>query len=415
MIGSIVEWYDFYIYGTAAALVFGRAYFPASNPTLSTLAAFLTLAVGLFARPIGAAVFGHFGDRIGRKSMLMLSLFMMGAPTALIGMLPTYDSIGIAAPILLVILRILQGLAIGGEWGGAVLLAVEHASGPRRALFGSFPQMGIPGGVILSIGAFALASLLPEDQFQAWGWRLPFLLSVILVLFGVIARRKVAESPDFARARDLGRVRHAPVLAVVKETPRSLLLTIGIKVGEVTLFYSVTVFFLSYLTKLGIPRSTVLNLVLVGAAVAFVMMPIAGMLGDRVGARPLYIFGSALLAIVAVPMFMMLQTANLTLVAIATIIPIGLVFPLMLGPQAEMCAGQFPPELRFSGMSIGIGLASALAGGLAPAIATGLVAQWQSVVPVGAYLCFMGVVSCISSILMKKTSSTQSAQLPSLD
>jgi MHS family shikimate/dehydroshikimate transporter-like MFS transporter len=401
MIGSIIEWYDFYIFGTAAALVFGKAYFPSTNSTLSTLAALSTLAVGLFARPIGAAVFGHFGDRIGRKKMLMLSLFMMGIPTALIGLLPTYASIGIAAPILLVALRIVQGLAIGGEWGGAVLLAVEHASGPRRALYGSFPQMGIPGGVILSIGAFALASLLPEADFQSWGWRLPFLFSVLLVVFGYFARRKIGESPDFEEAKSKGRVHRSPSLALFRLAPKSLLLTIGIKAGEVTLFYSITVFLLSYLTKLGMSRGSVLNTVLIGAGVALVMMPISGMLGDRIGARRLYQIGAALLALGAIPLFMMLQTANPTLVTIGIIGSIGLIFPLMLGPQAEMCAGQFPPELRYSGMSIGIGLASAIAGGLAPIVATSLVAAWGSAVPMGFYLCLMALISLVSCSLMR--------------
>jgi len=407
MIGSIIEWYDFYIFGTAAALVFGRAYFPASNATLSSLAALSTLAVGLFARPVGAAVFGHFGDRIGRKAMLMLSLFMMGLPTALIGLLPTFASIGVAAPILLVALRIVQGLAIGGEWGGAVLLAVEHADGPRRSLFGSFPQMGIPGGVILSIGAFALASLLPENDFQAWGWRLPFLFSIVLVVFGFIARRRIGESPDFAQARAEGRVHRAPALAVLRLAPRALLLSVGIKVGEVTLFYCVTVFLLSYLTKIGMHRTTVLATVLTGAAVALVMMPITGMFGDRIGTRRLYAIGTALLAAVAVPMFLMLQTADTLLVAVGVIASIGLIFPLMLGPQAEMCASQFPPELRYSGMSIGIGLASAIAGGLAPIVATSLVAGWGSAVPVGFYLALMALISLVSCLLMRTASSAE--------
>jgi metabolite-proton symporter len=405
MIGSIIEWYDFYIFGTAAALVFGRAYFPTSNPTLSTLAALMTLAVGLFARPLGAAVFGHFGDRIGRKQMLLLSLFMMGIPTALIGLLPTYETIGIAAPILLVLLRIVQGLAIGGEWGGAVLLSVEHASGPRRAFFGSFPQMGIPGGTILSIGAFSLASLLPENDFQNWGWRLPFLFSVVLIALGYLARRKVGESPDFEKAKARGEVHKAPVVELFRSAKKSLILTFGIKVGEVTLFYSTTVFLLSYLTKHGMQRSTVLNTVIGAAVVAMVMMPVAGALGDRIGPKRLYVIGTALLTLFALPIFLLIETTNPIYVGAAIVAGFGLIFPLMLGPQAEMCAKQFPPELRYSGMSIGIGAASAVAGGLAPIVATTLVAQFQSLVPMGFYLGALALISLISCSLMQAGSS----------
>lgn len=402
-VGSIIEWYDFYIYGTAAALVFGRLFFPASDPAVGTLASLLTFAVGLLARPVGSIIFGHFGDRLGRKSMLMLSLLLMGVPTVLIGLLPTYSSIGVWAPVCLVILRIIQGFALGGEWGGAVLMAVEHAPTGKRGLFGSLPQLGVPGGVLLALGAFALVSQLPEEDFLTYGWRLPFLASALLVIFGIVMRWRIDESPEFEQSRSSGKIVRLPVTVLVRDHWRQVLLAAGGKVGEVTLFFLVTVYLVSYAsTSLSMPRSTVLNMVLAGAALAFALIPIAGAISDRFGARRIYILGCSALAAVAIPMFALIETGNPSLVAIALVVPLGCIFPFIFGPQPALYASQFPAELRYSGISLGVSLASAVAGGFAPVIATGIVASFGNARMVGVYLAGVAVVSALSAIGMAK-------------
>lgn len=402
-IGSAIEWYDFYVFGTAAALVFGRLFFPSSNPFVATMSSLLTFAVGSFARPIGSVLFGHFGDRIGRKSMLLLTLFLMGVPTALIGALPTYAAIGIWAPILLVCLRILQGLAIGGEWGGAVLMAVEHATHEKRSIFGSIPQMGTPAGVLLSVGAFALASKIPEDDFLAWGWRIPFLASIVLVVFGMLVRWRITESPEFETAKFDGKIHRVPVVELIKQKSKSVLLTAGGKIGEVTMFFLVTVFLLSYATGvLKLPRSDVLNIVVAGAAVSMIMMPIWGYVGDRVGPKTIYLVGAVLLALSAVPMFLLFETRSLLWMAVGVIVPFGIIYPMMYGPQPSLYSAQFPPELRYSGISLGVNLAGAFAGGIAPIVATTLVASQGNAIAVGIYLAGAAVVSTIAVSLMKK-------------
>jgi MFS transporter, MHS family, shikimate and dehydroshikimate transport protein len=335
--GSIIEWYDFYIYGTAAALVFGRLFFPASDPSVSTLAAFVTFAIGLFARPLGGIIFGHFGDRIGRKSMLLISLILMGVPTVLIGVLPTYESIGYLAPLSLVFLRIVQGLALGGEFGGAVLMAVEHSSQRTRSIYGSLPQLGVPGGVLLSTGSFALASRMSEADFLNWGWRIPFLAGAILVIFGVFVRLRIAETPEFEMTRKQGQIEAVPVVALVRRRLVSVLLLSGGKLGEVTLFFLTTVYLVSYATKsLGLPRDFVLTSIVIAAGVCFVNIPVAGWLGDRYGKRLIYGLGAVLLMFAAVPMFLLLETRDPTYVMIAFITPLGFIFPLMFGPQPSL-------------------------------------------------------------------------------
>jgi MFS transporter, MHS family, shikimate and dehydroshikimate transport protein len=401
--GSIIEWYDFYIYGTAAALVFGRLFFPASDPNVSTLAAFVTFAIGLFARPLGGIIFGHFGDRIGRKSMLLISLVMMGVPTVLIGVLPTYQSIGYWAPLSLVVLRVVQGLALGGEFGGAVLMAVEHSSQTTRSIFGSLPQLGVPGGVLLSTGAFALVSRMGEADFLAWGWRIPFLAGAILVIFGIFVRLRIAETPDFETARAQGRIESLPVVALLRRRLVAVLLLSGGKLGEVTLFFLTTVYLVSYTTgRLGLPRDFVLTSIVIAAAVCFINIPVAGWLGDRFGQKLIYGTGAILLMIAAVPMFLLLESRDHTLVMIAFVFPLGFIFPLMFGPQPSLYAAQFPPELRYSGISLGVALASATGGGLAPVIATGLVGSWGSSVAIGYYMAGMAAISAVSVLFMKR-------------
>ena len=302
MMGTTIEWYDFFLYGTAAALVFNKIFFPAIDPISGTLAAFATYSVGFFARPLGGVVFGHFGDKVGRKSMLLITLFMMGIPTILIGLIPSYDSIGYWAAVLLVLMRFLQGVAVGGEWGGAILMAVEHAPEGKKGFFGSLPQTGVAPGLILSSLAMGAVAALPEADMLSWGWRIPFLASVLL-LVGWFIRAKVAESPDFERMRAQGDKVEVPALVVLRRYPREVLIVVGGRLAEVTWFYTVVTFSLAYSTgTLGIPRATMLDATVWGATLALFTMPLCGVLGDRIGFKWIFMAGAAGILLFA-PMF----------------------------------------------------------------------------------------------------------------
>jgi metabolite-proton symporter len=404
MIGSAIEAFDFLAYGTAAALVFNKLFFPAFDPTLGTLAAFGAFASGLFARPLGGLIFGHFGDRVGRKSMLTLSLVLMGLCTVLIGLLPTYESIGVWAAVLLVTLRIGQGLSFGGELGGAMLMAVEHAPAGRKSFFGSLPQGGTPIGLLLSSGAFALASTLPEEAFLSWGWRLPFLASAVLIVVGVFIRLKVEESPEFAAARTHQRIVKLPGREVLLRHFRPLALTIGGKLAEVTLYYTIAVFAISYAVgKLGFSRNDALGALMIAAACQIITIPLFGWLGDRIGTRRLYTFGSAFLALTAVPIFMAIGSGSYTYYVLATVMALAINYAMIFGPQSNLYAAQFPAEIRYSGISLGIQVAAALGGGLAPIIATALIARSGSIVSVGVYIAVLGLISAACASAMKPT------------
>ena len=402
--GSIIEWYDFYIYGTAAALVFGRLFFPASDPSVSTLAAFLTFAIGLFARPLGGNHFRAFRRSHRAQEHAADKPDFDGRSHRSHRCAPHLpSSIGYLAPLSLVFLRIVQGLALGGEFGGAVLMAVEHSSQKTRSIYGSLPQLGVPGGVLLSTGSFALASRMNEADFLNWGWRIPFLAGAILVIFGVFVRLRIAETPDFENTRKQGQIEAIPVVALVRRRLVSVLLLSGGKLGEVTLFFLTTVYLVSYATKsLGLPRDFVLTSIVIAAGVCFVNIPVAGWLGDRFGKRLIYGLGAVLLMFAAVPMFLLLETRDPTYVMIAFITPLGFIFPLMFGPQPSLYAAQFPPELRYTGISLGVALASATGGGLAPVIATGLVASYGNSVPIGVYMAGMAAISAVSVFFMKR-------------
>jgi MFS transporter, MHS family, shikimate and dehydroshikimate transport protein len=403
MIGSAIEAFDFLAYGTAAAIVFNKLFFPTIDATAGTIAAFGAFAAGFFARPVGGLIFGHFGDRLGRKAMLTLSLVLMGTATVLIGALPTYAVAGIWAPVLLVILRVVQGLSFGGELAGAMLMAVEHAPAGRKSLFGSLPQGGTPMGLLLSTGAFALAGKLPDDEFLSWGWRLPFLASAILILVGVFIRLRVEESPAFVAVRLAHRTSSFPARDVFLQHRRAFLLTFGAKLGEVTLYFTLVVFAVSYgLSTLKFARADILQAVMIGAALQIVTIPLFGWLGDRIGSQRLYAAGGLLLAITAVPLFMAIGTGSLVSFTVAIVIGLALNYASMFGPQSVLYGAQFPPELRYSGMSLGIQLAAAVGGGLAPIIATRLVARYGSVVPVGVYLAALGILATICALLMKR-------------
>lgn len=405
LIGTSIEWYDFFLYNTAAALVFNKLFFPTFAPLAGTMAAFTTYAVGFMARPIGGLVFGHYGDRHGRKTMLYLTLAMMGAATTAIGLLPTYAAIGIWAPILLVGLRVVQGLGIGGEWGGAVLMAVEHAPAHRRGFYGSWPQMGVAIGLLLSTLAFRYVSGLPGATFLGWAWRVPFLLSFILLAVGLWIRHRVAESPVFDRLKRLGAEARTPVVDVFSHYARPLLLATGARLAENGLFYIFTTFSLTYVaTQLKFNRDVALSGLLIASIVSLVTVPTWGATSDRVGRRPVYLAGAVVCGILAFPFFWLLDTGRPTLIALALVLAISLGHDAMYAPQSTFFAELFDTRVRYSGASLGSQLGAAVSGGLSPLIATALLARaggksW----PVSIYMLTLVVITIVSVSLARET------------
>lgn len=373
--GTTIEWYDFFLYGTAAALVFNKLFFPEMDPLSGLFAAFATYAVGFIGRPLGGVIFGHFGDRVGRKSMLILTLLMMGIPTIAIGLIPTHEMIGYWAAGLLVLLRFMQGVAVGGEWGGAVLMAVEHAPEGRKGFYGSLPQTGVGAGLVLSSLAMGAVSLLPEEDLMSWGWRLPFLASVVLLGVGWIIRSKVPESPEFTAQRAKAEPVKAPLKVVWRSHRVAVLNIVGARMAENAWFYLAATFALAYATgEGGLPRSDVLSAITAGAVLSLITMPLAGWLSDIIGQKRLYIIGLLCLAGFVWPFFTLLGLRDLTAMWWAMVIAIGVVFPLMYAPESLLFARQFPPEVRYSGISLGVQAAGVLGGGFAPMIATALLA-----------------------------------------
>lgn len=412
-IGTAVEWYDFFLYGQAAALIFNRLFFPQFDPLAGTLAAFATHAVGFAARPLGGVVFGHYGDKLGRKSMLSATLFIMGAATFAIGLLPTYESIGVWAPLLLVALRILQGFGLGGEWGGAVLMAVEHAPAHRRGFYGSWPQMGAPAGMLVATAVLAAFSRLPEEQFSSWGWRVPFLLSAVLILIGLFIRLSVAESPAFQQRKAAGPEPRLPVLEVLRHYPRQILLAMGARFAENGVFYIVTTFVLAYGTQqLGLDKSVVLNGVLVATTVHLVAIPAAGAASDVFGRRPVYMAGAIGSGLIAFPFFWLLDTKATGLVWLAIVLGI-LSHAAMYGPQASFFSELFGTRVRYSGASLGYQLASVFAGGLSPLIATALLG-WSGgkAWPISLYVVGLALITVVSVTLSAETFRHQLVESP---
>ncbi|WP_028224323.1 MFS transporter [Paraburkholderia ferrariae] len=403
MAGTTIEWYDFFLYGTAAALVFNKIFFPTLDPILGTLAAFATYGVGFIGRPMGGIVFGHFGDRIGRKSMLLATLLLMGIPSMAIGLIPSYQSIGYWAAALLVAMRFLQGMAVGGEWGGAVLMAVEHAPRGRKGFFGSLPQTGVGFGLILSSLAMAAVTALPEADLLAWGWRVPFLASILLVLIGWVIRVRVPESPDFERMKQSGQPVQAPVLEVLRRQPRELLIIIGARTAENTWFYLVVAFALAYAAnQLKIPKAAILHAITAGAVLSLATMPFCGWLSDRVGQKRLFIAGLVIMGLFVAPFFAMLETLHPMTVWWAMVLGVGVVFPILYAPESQLFAAQFPAQIRYSGISLSVQVAGVLGGGVAPMIATALLASGGGKPHyVVAYMVALAVVALVCTLLMR--------------
>ncbi|AXK35259.1 MFS transporter [Streptomyces armeniacus] len=441
LIGTTIEWYDFFLYGSAAALVFNELFFPDSEPLVGTLLAFMTYALGFAARPIGGLVFGHFGDRIGRKKLLVVSLLLMGGSTFAMGLLPTHATLGLGAAVLLTVLRLVQGFALGGEWGGAVLLVSEHGGPKHRGFWASWPQSGAPGGNLLATGVLALlAAVQSDDAFLAWGWRVPFLLSGVLVIIGLWIRLSVSESPVFveaqrkaaaqaaaqaadaadptgakagaeAGARAEEDVPHAPlpapvrapVVEVFRSSWRQVLTAIGARFGENVSYYIITSFVLVYVTAhLDLPKSTALNAVLIGSALHFVTIPLWGALSDRVGRRPVIGLGAVGMAGWAFAFFALIDSESFPVITVS--VTVGLLFHgAMYGPQAAFLSEMFDTRVRYTGASMGSQVAAIVAGSLAPIIAVELLKDFDSSVPVSVYLCLASVITAATCWVAAET------------
>lgn len=407
LIGTSIEWYDFFLYNTAAALVFNRLFFPQFAPLVGTLLAFTTYSVGFVARPFGGVIFGHFGDRLGRKKMLYITLLFMGLSSTVVGVLPTYAQIGVWAPILLTLMRVCQGIGLGGEWGGAVVMAVEHAPAGRRGLWGSFPQTGLAVGGMLSALAMWLATKLSPAQFLSWGWRVPFLFSILLVAVGVWVRMTVAESPAFLKIKDQKAEEKMPLVEVVKHHSKTILLAMGLRYAENGLYYLITVFPITYvIAALKMGRQALLPGLIMSSAVGLVAMPFYGWLSDQIGRRAVYLWGACVCGALAFPLFWMLDKAPHNIVwgwaAIIIFMQVG--HAAMYGPQASFLAELFPTKIRYTGASVGYQLAGVFAGGLSLPLATiMLMRSHNQSWPVSLYIISFSVITIIATIIVKET------------
>ncbi|MFG2528800.1 MFS transporter [Streptomyces sp. NPDC048516] len=414
LIGTTVEWYDFFLYGSAAALVFNKLFFPGSDPLVGTLLSFVTYAVGFAARPLGALVFGHYGDRLGRKRLLVLSLLMMGGATFAIGLLPTHATVGTAAPVLLTVLRLIQGFALGGEWGGAVLLVSEHGDARRRGFWASWPQTGAPAGQLLATGVLSvMTALLSDAAFASWGWRVPFLLSGVLVIVGLWVRLSVDESPVFKAALASAEERRAegaaverlPLVAVLVHHWRDVLIAMGARMAENISYYVITAFVLVYATAhTGLSQQTALNAVLIASALHFAVIPAWGALSDRIGRRPVYLLGAVGVAVWAFPFFALVDSRQFGPLLLA--VSVGLVFHgAMYAPQAAFFAEMFATRMRYSGASIGAQFSSVAAGAPAPLIATALLADFGSPAPIALYVIAAALLTLLAVGVARETRS----------
>jgi metabolite-proton symporter len=401
-IGTTIEWYDFFLYSTVTGLVFAQLYFPKSDPAVGTLQAFGIYAVGFVARPVGAAIFGHYGDRIGRKSTLIATLLLMGVATFLVAFVPTYEQIGIWGAVLLSMLRFVQGVGVGGEWGGSVLMSMEWTkTNAHRGFVASWPQFGVPAGLFLANLAVLAFSQISGGRFLVWGWRIPFLLSILLVAIGLYIRLNILETPVFARLVSENKIERTPMLEVIKRQPREILLSAVARMGEQAPFYIFTAFVFTYGTKvLGVTRDLMLTAVLSAAVLSFFTIPISGHLSDRIGRKRMYMIGAAATGVFSVVYIALLNTAVpgwIFLAVVLSLIP----HDMMYGPQAALIAESFTGRLRYSGASLGYQLASVIAGGPAPLIAAWLLATYGSGYAIAAYIALCAILSLIATSMLK--------------
>jgi MFS family permease len=401
-VGTTIEWYDFYIYGLVAGLVFNKLFFPAFHPLAGTLLAFSTFFVGFLARPIGAIIFGHLGDRIGRKATLVATLTLMAGGTVLVGLVPTYDQIGIWGAVILVVLRVVQGLGVGGEWSGSVLMATEWSSFRRRRGFtASWAQWGSPAGLTLATAALSVVSSLGGGFLETWGWRIPFLVSFVLFGVGLWIRLGIIETPFFQRMVAAKEMASRPVVEAVRRSGREVVLTCLIRMGQHASFYLFTTFALSYgVSSLGLPRQDFLTVILIAGIVSLFTTPLFGWLSDVIGRRRMYLIGLVTMLVFAVPYFAVLESGTFTLVAVFVVLSL-VVHDMQYGPQAALIAESFPAPVRYSGSALGYQLSSITSAGPAPIVATYLAAQFGSAVPAGFYLVGLCCVALVATILLR--------------
>ncbi|GHO83994.1 MFS transporter [Dictyobacter formicarum] len=403
-VGTAIEWYDFFLYGFFSATIFNKLFFPLLDPVTGVLASFTTYYIGFIARPIGGAFFGWFGDRIGRKSVLVTTLLLMGISTCLMGLVPTYAQVGILAPLLITILRFLQGAGVGGEWGGSVLLSLEYGDNRRRGFWTSWPQTGVPLGLALAaIVVIITRALFTGASFTGLGWRIPFFLSVVLILVGLVIRLRILDTPAFTKLKEENRIARAPLVDAFRHHWKDIILTALLRSGEQAPFYLFTTFVLGYgVTSLKIPLNLLYVGIIVAAVVSFIFMPTASYVSDIIGRKRWFMIGTVLMALFAFPFFLLLQTKNPVAVVFSMAFAIGICHASVYGPQAAFISEHFGTKLRYSGASLGYQLASLTAGGPAPIIATLLVAQYHSYVPLALYIILMAIISFLSAVALKE-------------
>ncbi|MFC5360439.1 MFS transporter [Peribacillus frigoritolerans] len=408
LVGSSIEWFDYFLYGTVSALVFNQLFFVNEDPTIGLLLSYASFALAFFIRPFGGVIFSHIGDRIGRKKTLVLTLSLMGVATFGMGLLPTYQAVGIWAPILLITLRLVQGLGIGGEWGGALLLAVEYAPAEKRGLFGAIPQMGVTIGMLLGTVALSIMTLLPENAFMTWGWRIPFIFSALLVFFGLWIRKGIDETPSFKKVKESGEVPKLPIVETLKNYWREVLIAVGAKVVETAPFYIFSTFVVSYATaNLGFSRTATLTAVMIATIITTILIPIMGNLSDKIGRKKLFIGGTIGMALFAFPYFWLLEQKSVLLLIVATVIGLGVIWAPITAVLGTMFSEIFDAKIRYTGITLGYQIGAALAGGTAPLVATALLDRFNnSYVPVAIYIIFASVLS-LAAIWAVKDRSNQ--------
>lgn len=405
--GSVIEWFDFFLYGTVAALVFNQIFFVSDDPAIGLILSYASFALTFFIRPFGGVLFSHIGDRIGRKKTLVLTLSLMGIATMAIGLLPSYHTIGIWAPILLIFFRLLQGIGIGGEWGGALLLAVEYAPKEKRGFFGSVPQVGIPIGMVLGTLVLSLMTLLPDEQFLEWGWRIPFILSALLVVLGLWIRNGIDETPAFKAVQKEGKVPKMPIIDTLRYHWREVLIAIGAKFVETAPFYIFSTFIVSYATiNLGFSKTTTLTAVMVASVITSILIPMMGALSDRVGRKKLYVVGTIVMILYMFPYFWMVNQGSVILLVIATILGLGIIWAPITAVLGTFFSEIFAPEIRYTGVTLGYQIGAALAGGTAPLIAVTFLSYFDSYVPIAIYIMLTGVISLVAIAFAKNKRSS---------